>query len=360
MSQLQVIPLSLLPPSCKIAPIRDLGDMTFDTLTFYAITLNMASDDNITMGVDSFNALFWNTCDNYDEVRGHSLALSAHSPRTALMFSSDYKEDYAIRLDKQNNRMDEDKPVTPSSSVQLEYVTSSSQNGQVSKTANITNTSCHQHVSNKVLALNQPVGSNVVNIQLNYDINQALEPEFWDGEFHAISLHSSMEYLASDVKNIKDSLSRMCKYILGKTINDDKANNIKDLEDIGEVAWEFISAIYEAHWNSLFVDNSKTSFRNKVKSKFNPQVIKTPVNNKEKEIVKPTFISPLSPPIPAKLPKEVNKISRYFKKNEKQPQKKSYAQVSSLSKSNSSNIAMDTLKIKETFSYLHNKKINQV
>jgi len=60
----------------------------------------MASDDNVTIGVDSFDALFWNACDNYDEVRGHSLALSTHSPRTALMSSSNYEEDYAIRLEK--------------------------------------------------------------------------------------------------------------------------------------------------------------------------------------------------------------------------------------------------------------------
>ena len=45
-----------------------------------------------------------------------------------------------------------------------------------------------------------------------------------------------MEHLASDVKNIKDSLSKMCKYILDKTINNDKANNVKDLEDISKVA----------------------------------------------------------------------------------------------------------------------------
>ena len=128
-----------------------------------------------------------------------------------------------------------------------------------------------------------------------------------------------MEHLASDVKNIKDSLSKMCKYILDKTINNDKANNVKDLEDISKVAWEFISAIYEAHWNSLFIDDFKTSFRNKVKSKFNPQIIKTLVINKGKETVKPTFVSPLFLPIPAKSPKEVNKISKYFKKNEKQP-----------------------------------------
>jgi len=56
----------------------------------------------------------------------------------------------------------------------------------------------------------------------------------------------------------------------------------------------------------------------------------------------------------------VNKISKYFKKYGKQPQKKSYAQPSSLSKSNSSNITIDILKIKEMFLHLQNKKINQV
>jgi len=45
-----------------------------------------------------------------------------------------------------------------------------------------------------------------------------------------------MEYLASDVKNIKDSLIRMCKYILGKAIEGNKANSIKDLEGIDKAA----------------------------------------------------------------------------------------------------------------------------
>jgi len=102
------------------------------------------------------------------------------------------------------------------------------------------------------------------------------------------------------------------------------------------------------------------SFRNKVKSKFNPQVSKTLASNKGKEIVKPTYVSPLSPPIPEKMPKEVNEVSKYFKKVNV-PQKKSYTQVSSKSLSSSSlkNI-MNTLKIKEIFPKLQNKKIDQV
>jgi len=43
-----------------------------------------------------------------------------------------------------------------------------------------------------------------------------------------------------------------------------------------------------------------------------------------KNTVKPTYVSPLPPPILAKISKEVNKISKFFKKNDKL-QKKSYA-----------------------------------
>ena len=44
-----------------------------------------------------------------------------------------------------------------------------------------------------------------------------------------------MEHLVSDIKNIKDSLYRMCKYIMGKSINKGNANNVKDLKGIGKV-----------------------------------------------------------------------------------------------------------------------------
>jgi len=88
------------------------------------------------------------------------------------------------------------------------------------------------------------------------------------------------------------------------------------------------------------------------------------VNNKGKETAKHTFISPLPLPIPAKSQKEVMEISKYFKKNDKSPQKKSYAQASSQSKlansSSSSSVTMSMLKIKEIFPNLPNKKIDMV
>jgi len=67
-----------------------------------------------------------------------------------------------------------------------------------------------------------------------------------------------MEHLASDIKNIKESLHRMQKYILGKSINSDKANNVKDLEGVRKVAWRFITALYKSHWDGLLVDSVTT------------------------------------------------------------------------------------------------------
>ena len=106
------------------------------------------------------------------------------------------------------------------------------------------------------------------------------------------------------------------------------------------------------------MDDAKTSFKNKVKSKFSLQISKTPVNVKDKDIVKPTYVSPLPPPILAKLPKEVIEISKYFKKNSPLALRKSYTQVSS--NLSTLNITKETLKIKKAFLNLQNKKIKQV
>ena len=159
-----------------------------------------------------------------------------------------------------------------------------------------------------------------------------------------------------DVKNIKETLGRIQKYVLSKTIKSSKANNIKDLKGVSKVAWEFISSLYKAYWDSLFIDDSNTSLRNMVKSKFSPQALKKPTNNKGKGMVKPSYIYTLPPPISAKLPKEINEISKYFKKNSFFVQKKSYTQASS----NGTNMARKMLKIKEAFPNLQNKKIKLI
>ena len=72
---------------------------------------------------------------------------------------------------------------------------------------------------------------------MDYDINQARDTDSWDGNFQVILLYSFMEYLALDLQNIKVSLTRMQKYILGKTIEDNNANNIKDFQGVSKMAW---------------------------------------------------------------------------------------------------------------------------
>ena len=85
-------------------------------------------------------------------------------------------------------------------------------------------------------------------------------------------------------------------------------------------------------------------------------------NSKGKNKVNFPYVSILPPSIPAKLPKEVNEISKFFKKNPSfNVNKKLYAQVSSNgSNSSSTNMARETLKIKKAFPSLQNKKIEQI
>jgi len=44
-----------------------------------------------------------------------------------------------------------------------------------------------------------------------------------------------MKHLVSDVKNIKDFLHRIRKYIRGKSIDNTNPNNVKNLEGVGNV-----------------------------------------------------------------------------------------------------------------------------
>ena len=244
--EVEFLEVSLLPPSCMVVPYRELRNITLSASTTHFTTNNIASSNDIDMVVNSLDN-FFDIGDNFDEVRDHSLVLSTYKLRSPLLSLSDCKEEYHIRIKRKSDRMDEDSSIASADSIQIEYMTQEGQNDQVSKVADNTNNLCQQCISNEDLALNQPSRNNMFNIQLNYDINQALDPESWDGEFCAVSLHRSMEHLASDVKNIKDSLHRMHKYIMDKSINEGNANNVKDLEGIGKVVWEFILAFYDTH-----------------------------------------------------------------------------------------------------------------
>ena len=73
--------------------------------------------------------------------------------------------------------MDEDEPVSSIGSIKVEYVFQGGQNVQVSKATDITNNMVQQHVLSEDPALNSTSGNNVFNINLDYDIDQVLDPE---------------------------------------------------------------------------------------------------------------------------------------------------------------------------------------
>ena len=80
----------------------------------------MAPIQDIDMVVDPLDNLF-DIGNKFDKMRGHSLALSAHKPRSPSIFLSKCTEEYHIHIKRESNRMDEDKPITFVSSIQVEY-----------------------------------------------------------------------------------------------------------------------------------------------------------------------------------------------------------------------------------------------
>jgi len=176
-----------------------------------------------------------------------------------------------------------------------------------------------------------------------------------------------MEHLAHDTNSIKATLDFMAKYIRNKSVNDIQANNITEFEGMGDAIWNFISLVYKAKWDSLHTDRSTNMLRSKISLKF---TLRTPSakGNSNKEISKSTPVTinraPLSlPPLSTKPKKDVNTIPKYFQsKNHLDKNKmsngnpgKSYAQATKPAANMS-----DVLKIKEAFSSLNAKKVDQV
>ena len=225
------------------------------------------------------------------------------------------------------------------------------------------------HVSND-RAQGQASGNdddNVINIHLPYDPNVSMEPDLWSGNFHPISFHRSIEQIASDTKNIKDSLNFMARYILNKKVNPKTANDFKELDGIGDAVWNFISLVYQSSWDSLYTDNKSKTLREKISAKFTPRIASSPNTKSNKTAPKPVPASivkfPPQLPLPAKTAKEVNTISKYFQnknplnnKSKDGPKlNKSYAQASKPAVS-----IAKVLKIKKMFPALSAEKINQV
>ena len=185
--------------------------------------------------------------DNYNEVRGRSPFIDKNTSRDSSMSST--KSSVAYHKKMANNGMDFDND----NFLALSYEKEHEKALQVSKAAeHLTNMRLQgdslnvfkptsQCVINKEQHFTPQRGPTVqneesafINIPLPYNLDTTTDPEIWSGNFHPVSLHGSIEHLASDIKNIKDFLKFITKYITNKKIDSSKANDLVDLKGIGE------------------------------------------------------------------------------------------------------------------------------
>ena len=152
-----------------------------------------------------------------------------------------------------NNDMDVDLPIDfPTLSYEEEQekniclrkvaeTTNSTRLQGVNNEASSTQVNHDNHVSMDNMCVQTPCVDDVIiiNIQLPCDPNGPTEPNLWSGNFQSISLHGSVEHIASDSKNIKQSLNFMAKYIFNKKVNPKSSNDLNDFDGISDTVWNF-------------------------------------------------------------------------------------------------------------------------
>ena len=255
-----------VPPSCMVAPVRDLGNKSVfspsNTHSQQNFQLPTVFSSNYT-GMDKFFA--GPSPDNYDEVRGRTSSPNIQFSRNSLVSSTKSSVAYHERMER-NNAMIEDVDMNDVSP-ELSYKMTQEKTSRVSKAADTNNNAAptnlqrgpHEYPNMSPAH----VDDTVINISLPYDPNAPTEPDLWDGSFHPISLHGSMEHLASDAKNIRDSLNFMAKYILNKQVDPARSNDLDDFKGIGEAVWNLVSSVYQSKWDSLITDKNNKSLRKK-------------------------------------------------------------------------------------------------
>jgi len=218
-----------------VAPIRDLGNKS----AFSSSNTHSHQDYQLPavflpyyIGMD--NKFVGSSPDNFKEVRGRTISSKSKISRNSSMSSTISLVAYHMRMEHYN-AMSEDIDID---SHELSYETTQEKAIQISNVANNNNnmaTTMQQCISNESPnILTTYIDDTVINISLPYDPNAPKKPNLWDSSFHPILLHDSMEYLASDAKNIKDSLAFIAKYIGNKQIDLAKSNDLKDFKGIGK------------------------------------------------------------------------------------------------------------------------------
>ena len=113
--------------------------------------------------------------------------------------------------------------------------------------------------------------STYYEVSLSYNINQPTEPNSWDGETYSISIFGFI-FIKTDAKNTYTSLLCMADFIRFRKVDTGVIDNIKELKEFGDAAFNFISSIYEANWNTIHSDKNNNSFRSRITNKFTSKV----------------------------------------------------------------------------------------
>ena len=375
----------LLPPSCMVVPIGETANK-FTFLTFFSTTIPSNNQQNLLPSVNIFNntemdhSTETNSVINND-ARGRSPQIHKNWSSDSFMSSTVSSTIYHEKMKLNNSiNIDSDPPVESPAlfyederekEIHLRKVAETTNNMRlqgVNNEASSTQANHDNHVSmdNMHVQTSHVDDDNIINIQLPYDPNGPMEPDLWSGNFQSISLHGSVKHIALDLKNIKQSLNFMAKYISNKKVNPKSSNDLNDFDGIGDTVWNFLSSVYQSSWDSLYTDNHSKSLREKILAKLTPRVVPS---SSSKTIKNPNPVTInkalLPPPLPAKTKKEVNIISKYFLPNKpsvnnnvngnSNNSSKSYAQTTK-----TSNNTLEVLKIKEMFSSLNAQKVDQV
>ena len=205
-----------------VAPIRNLENKFFSSsLNIYSQQTSFLSTvlSSINTGMNILTEII---SDNYDKMRGRTSSSKIQVSRKSSMSSTKFSIAYHKKMElnntiNENVKIDDDSPI-------LSYEISQEKAIQVSIAANPNNNTLNKYIMIKCPTSNfscVPVkhpnlvflygDDTVINIQLPYNPNALIKPDLWDSNFHPISLHSSIEYLVSDSKNIKNSLNFMTK-----------------------------------------------------------------------------------------------------------------------------------------------------
>ena len=254
--------LFLLPPSCMVVPIGETANK-FTFQTSFSTTIPSINQQtflpsvNVSNNTEMDHSTGTNPVNNID-ARGRSPQSHKNLSRDSSMSSTVSSTIYHERMEMNNGMdIDSDQPIE---FPVLSYEEEREKEFRLREAAETTNTR-PQDGNNEAFSIQANHGNhvpldstciqtpradddNVINIQLPYDPNGPTEPDLWSGNFQSISLHGFVEYIASDLKNIKQSLNFMARYISNKKVNPKSSNNLNDFDGIGDTVWNFLSSVY--------------------------------------------------------------------------------------------------------------------